>query len=168
MDELNRDDRPPKPGPALPIRRVKADSVAVYTCFSRAIWGCWTHWNGSCTEPCMKNKSRCNGCRRGMPKRWKCYLHVWDHWHEDECFNELTPLATRMLESLVGIGHTLRGIVYKAKRSKGANNGRLTVTVEDSPVNQSKLFEPKDPMITLRKLWGLGDDDGHVDQELAG
>lgn len=157
--KLNRQDRPPRVGPELWIRRLKASETLQCTIISASLWGCMTHWNGRSTEPCYESKKECPGHKRGLPTRWKGYLHVWDEGKAEECFLELTPVAADNLLAQVMQGEPLRGQRLKVERLKG-NKARLRVTLlaHYTALRVGRdLPPPKDPHNTLCKLWGLSD-----------
>jgi len=159
MLSINRQDRPPVGGPEMLVLRLKANQSLDAICISPSLWGCYTHWNGRCSEPCFGEKAKCPGHKRGLPVRWKGYLHVWDCRKKRQCFVELTPTSADDLLGQVGDGVILRGMRFVLTRQSG-DKARLTVSVlegERYAVDVGKLPTPKDPFKTLAKLWGIDD-----------
>ena len=156
MLPLNRQNHPPRGGPSMPIRRVKAGQRKQFAILSRSLWGVWTHWNGKQSEPCYQEKKQCGGCKRGLPKRWKGYLHAYDFMDKEECFLELTPLACDQLLAQAGDKEPLRGNRVLVERGAG-NKARLTVTMLTPVQSVSSLPAEKDPQSALQKLWGVDD-----------
>lgn len=155
IDHLNRQDRPPAPGPRLPIVRVTdGDTMQVFTVLAREIFGLWTHWTGRTSMPCLNHGVRCHGCESEQPKRWKGYLHVWDHTRKEEGFVELTPAAAAILLDQAGPQVTLRNLRLQLRRTKGGRHGRLNVQVLPSIGNGENLPPEKLPTHTLSLLWG--------------
>lgn len=154
---LNREDQPPRAGPVLPILRVRAGELLPCTVLSTNLWGCWTHWAGDRSEPCLLPKIGCPGCKRGLPKRWKGYLHIYSHSHNREGFLELTPASAEQLELQCPDQGQYRGLRIDAKRSPGGNRGRLNLSILRRLEETSHLPPPKDPMKTLNFLWGIHD-----------
>lgn len=158
MLPINRANEPPRPGPEMQVVRLKAGQELHATVLSDALWGCYVHWNGSRSEPCYADKKQCPGHKRGLPLRWKGYLHVVDNHRQTECFLELTPLAADQLIAQVGTGEPLRGQRLSMRRMSG-DKARLKVTLlaHHTAVSKAELPRAKDPYATLVKLWGIAD-----------
>lgn len=154
MEELNRQNIPPKKEGELWIERLKANAKKAFTIYSPSLWGVWTHWNGSRSEPCHREEKKCNGCKAGFPRRWKAYLHAYDQRRHGPVFIELTPTCARQLLDQVGKGITLRGLVIVLERTK-ANNGRLSVQLQTQGADPERLPKHLDPYDTLMNIWGL-------------
>jgi hypothetical protein len=152
---FNRQDTPPRSGPELPVVRLKASGSTMVVILSASLWGIWTHWNGSKTEPCYREKKQCPACKKGLPKRWKGYLHCWDYAKKREIFLELTPTSADQLLSQCGKDVPLRGNRMNVNRGAG-DKARLRLTVLTA-VPPAELPAGRDPEVTLQKLWGLDD-----------
>lgn len=158
MLDLNRQDLPPTGGPEMLVYRLKAGQSIDAIIISKALWGVYTHWNGRTSEPCYQAKGKCPGHKRGLPVRWKGYLHVWDVKKKRQCFLELTPTSAQDLLDALGVGQ-MRGQRIVIARQNG-DKARLTVNVfgEDRyQCDLTKLPDPRDPYRTLAKLWGVDD-----------
>lgn len=159
MAELNRDDRPPKAGPKWWIERIGAGREGLFTIFSRNIFGVWTHWQLHGSQPCFNRKEDCEGCKRNFPRRWKGYLHAYDHHAKRQCFLEITPIVAESIQQQLGEDQPVRGYRLKMKRGNGPK-ARVKVEVLAPLGGGPELVEEKFPEETLRKLWSLnGDDD---------
>ena len=154
-EAIDRDDSPPRPGPEMEIKRLRANQSLSVTLLS-ALWGVWTHWNGRCSEPCYKDHKKCAGHRKGYPRRWKGYIHAIDHASREEIFVELTPLACQCLLRQLGSATRLRGQVVRIKRL-GGDRARLEVFVMPPHPEHLQLPKEKDPYPILAKLWGIAD-----------
>jgi hypothetical protein len=152
---LRRQDRPPKPGPEMRIRRLKASQKIVATVLND-LWGCWTHWAGNRSEPCLGDKKTCPGHKRGLPARWKGYLHILDHNNREESFLELTPTAATQLFDQLGTESPLRGNRIQVERMAG-DKARMRITVLTAHLSDVQLPPAKDPYKTLCSLWGVSD-----------
>lgn len=166
MPQLNRQDQPPRGGPEMWILRLKAKQSRTLAILSVSLWGTWTHWNGQCSEPCFVEKKACSGCKRGLPKRWKGYLHCWDYHEKREVFLELTPMAADAVLVQCGEGAPLRRNRIQMARGDG-DNTRLKVTILSAVPLDVLLPEPKDPKKTLEKLWGIDDVAAYPEQPTA-
>lgn len=158
MAEIFEDDVPPKPGPRIEIVRIKANQACELTVYSIKIHGYWTHWLGSCSGPCFKDRSKCPHCKNGMPRRWKGYLYCWLNMVSDSVFIELTPTAAKSIRDRVGPVQSLRGYRMTVTRGNG-NKAWLKVDLKSrhQDVSDSILPDPISPTKTLMQLWGLSD-----------
>ena len=152
-DELDVCHVPPKPGPELFFLRLKGNEMHTFTIYSKALFGLNVHFVGKRSAPHYRNPAKCPGCRAKNGKRWKGFLHCFDHNLGQEVFLELTPAsATSLLGQLPGRGN-LRGNRIQVKRSPG-DNGRLFISILTACTSIDKLPEAKDPLESLLKLWG--------------
>ena len=156
MSKLCYDQNVPPSGPETPIVRVKTSGEHHFRILSRSYYGLWIHWNGQRSEGCFEDRQECSGCKRGLPRRWKGYLHcLAAERNGADCFLELTPVAITSLLAQCPKGESLRGLRLNVRRTSGGEKGRLRVLVLGD-INPGKgLIEEKDPYNTLRKLWGL-------------
>jgi len=155
-----RDDKPPRPGPSIPVIRIKGGEQRLLIVLSPRLIGYWTHWGGKATMPCTGKELGCTGCsaRPPWPSRWKGYLHALCLVKHYDCFLELTPAAAEMLSLQSDNAMSLRGVKIELRRTPGAN-GRLKLIVHNRTLTMNDLPEPKDPMVSLAKLWGINNDD---------
>lgn len=158
MSDLNRDDRPPRIPKTMHLRRLKAGE-RFHGILLAPLWGVWTHWNGNRSEPCFKKKVSCPGHRKGLPSKWKGYFHVWNLLERAEEFLEVSPVAADQILDCLTTGHPARGHRVTILRGNGTK-ARLKVEVNESVPDAESLPQPKDPNKTLRRLWGIADDDG--------
>jgi hypothetical protein len=157
-EDLNRQDTPPKPGPARPIIRVQGDEPTIVHIASNRLWGVWTHWDGHRSQPCFQANEECEGCKKGHPKRWKGYLHAWSVKLKREIFLELTPTTAENLLAQLPNGQDLRGLWIKCSRVNGQRQARIKVEIIEPPNSWPTMKMPlKDPRETLDLLWGLND-----------
>lgn len=167
MTEFNREDRIPKAGPKMWIERVGAGGENLFTIFSLSIYGVWTHWGLYGSQPCLAERSKCSGCAGKLPKRWKGYLHCYDHHAKRQVFLELTPMSAESIVKQLGEDQPLRGYRVKIKRGNGPK-ARLKVEVMIPLPGGPPLVEEKYPEETLRQLWGFtGEDGGTAAGEVA-
>lgn len=158
MANLNTCHFPPSPGPKSLIRRLKAGEKFNFILLGN-LWGCWTHWAGNKSEPCTGEKQDCVGHRKGLPVRWKGYLHVVNQETRQLEFLEVTPLSADQLLEIVGRDQPLRGNRIHVRRGEGTK-ARLTITIlaAATAINPGIVLPPgEDPSGTLRRLWGMPD-----------
>lgn len=153
---LDRDDRPPRPGPNVEIKRLKANHQ-IHVLVLGMIQGYWVHWNGLRSEPCFQDHQTCPGHLRQLPRRWKGYLHCFDLVERVELFLELTPLAVKQVKAVCGQESGWRGVRMSVKRHNG-DRTRLTVEVSKLSDNVDRLPAAKDVWPVLAQLWGMVDD----------
>ena len=153
MEPLNRQDKPPEPGPEREIVRVSPGNPFSGQILSASLWGCYTHWDGFRTRECTEPVENCAGHQSSLPLRWKGYLHVWDSRHGSFVFLEITPAAAKEILRLAPSNEPLRGLVLGMKRSGSSIKGRLEVSICRG-LNLDRLPKPEDPEPILRKLWG--------------
>lgn len=144
---------PPAPVARMDVIRVTSAESVQFVILSASVWGQGVHWSGSRTMECAKEKRLdCEGCKRGLPWKWKGYLHVTDGkgWSG---FLELTPTACKLIETQVGNTSCLRGVIFKIRRTKGGAKGRYIVEVLERRLPDEELPADKDPYATLKYLW---------------
>ena len=179
---LNRQDTPPKPGPAVLVWRVEPGVGFRGQICSESLWGVWTHWDGYRTRECtakyvhvdekgkpvnkpdesdeeasQKNataKTSCRGHAANHPLRWKGYLYVWNGVLREYGFLELTPAAAEELLRQAPKDGALRGLLLRVDRAGNSMKSRLVVELTKSATDLTTLPQPQDPEATLRKLWG--------------
>lgn len=152
--DLDRDPRPPSPGPRIPIIRVGPGETLNCHCVSPGIQGFWTHWLGDRSQPHYRDPAECPGCKIGAPKRWKGYLFCIIHEKRVNAFIEVTPATALQLGEQLDQGESLRGVMLQFKRT-AKKNGRLAVTVLTNRIDSKKLPPDQDCEATLRNLWGI-------------
>ena len=156
MGTLSVDHGCPCPGPETPVVRVKTNVTHHFRVLSRSVFGIWIHWNGLRSEACFTEKKVCPGCTKGLPRRWKGYLHALaTHLNGKDCFLELTPLAVTSILSQVPQGEILRGLRLEVRRTAGGEKGRLQVVVLGDINPGNGLIAERDPISVLSRLWGL-------------
>lgn len=154
---LNVCHEPPRPGPELRLVRLREKERGTFVVLG-PLWGCYTHWNGQRSEPCFGDSKSCPGHRRGLPVRWKGYLHVIWTEKREECFLEVTPLAAGDLLNVIGGKDApMRGVRVQIERGAG-NKARLRVTLLPAMPKTDHLPQSKDPEEILKDLWNRNDD----------
>lgn len=123
------------------------------------------HWDGDHSEPCYLNTKTCPGHKRGLPLRWKGYLHIWHHTRQTEGFIEVTPKGFEQLVELFGAEDNFRGTRMSFKRGNGDKTRLKLVILPPSPLVR-ELPAPKSVLPSLLRMWGLEDVDGII-QKLA-
>ncbi len=150
---------PPNGGANPFVRRLKAGNTLLAIVLSRSLWGCWVHWDGRRTSPHLAEQKTCPGCRRGNPKKWLGYLHIYNQNTAHVEFLELTPLSARLVLDSLSEGEDLRGNRFKFERGKG-DKARIKVELiaHYSTLKVGKELPPAaDPLPTLAELWGCGE-----------
>lgn len=166
-NDLDLQPTPPRPGPELFFLRMKGNECHTFTVYSPALFGINVHYVGQRSSPHYRNVKKCPGCIANNPKRWKGYLHCYDHNLSQEVFLELTPKSADSLLSQLGKKGTLRGNRIQVKRT-ASDKGRLLISILTACSNPEQLPPGRDPLAGLCKLWGIDrlDDAGPVDQGL--
>lgn len=156
MLELNRNNDPPRSGPEIWVRRLRANEVIQCGIISPHFWGFVVHWAGNRTEPCYRETRTCPGHRRGLPVKWKGYLYVLDHAIREYQFLEFPPVAATHLLNQFENGHSLRGEVLSIKRMNGvASRLKVTRLTDKFDIPKEKIESDVDPIRTLCKIWGV-------------
>jgi len=155
---------PPKPGPALFFQRMKGSECHTFTIYSKTLFGLNVHFVHGRSTPHYRNEKKCPGCRAQNSKRWKGFLHCFNVNLGQEVFLELTPHSAKSLLSQLGKGASLRGNRIQVKRTPG-DNGRLLISILTAAPNVEQLPDPKDPLESLLRFWGMDrlDPDGIAD-----
>lgn len=155
---------PPKPGPEMFFQRMKGNECHTFTIYSKSLFGINVHFVGKRSSPHYRNEKKCPGCRAKNAKRWKGFLHCFNHNLSQEVFLELTPKSAQSLLSQLGRGAAMRGNRIQVKRTEG-DNGRLLVSILTACDKPDQLPEGKDPLGSLLKFWGIDelDPDGVAD-----
>jgi len=162
--ELDVCPTPPKPGPAMFFQRMKGKECHTFTIYSPHLFGINVHYVGKRSSPHYRNEKKCPGCRARNAKRWKGFLHCFNHNLSQDVFLELTPKSADSLLKQLGKGAPLRGNRIQVKRTDG-DNGRLMVSILTAVGNAEQLPEALDPLPSLLRFWGLDalDPDGVAD-----
>jgi hypothetical protein len=127
----------------------------MFVILSSSAWGQDTHWDGRRTEECLKAKKLdCPGCKRGLPGRFKAYLHVNNGTKTWDGFIELTQAAWEQIITQVETKVSLRGLMFRVRKTSGGAKGRYVIEVMERVLDPEELQQAEDPYPTLRFLWG--------------
>jgi hypothetical protein len=149
-----RQDCPPAPGPKHPIIRIKSPQDQRMTILGSHIEGYWTHWTGDRSVLCLQNGAACPKDRHNLPRRWKGYLHVIDHFNGRLGFLELTPAAAQHLRDALEDCSFYRGMRFYISRTAGGKMGRLVIRMT-TPCPQMQELPPAEPVLeTLKRVFG--------------
>lgn len=152
MSDLERGPAPPAPIKRGLLLRVLTAEATIFVCLSRSRWSEFVHWWGGRSHECKGDKSRCMGCQKGWPVKWKGYFHVAVHGAIEDTFLELTPSAFHALEAQAPKGENFRGLQFKIRRTKGGAKGRYICEVLDRRIPDEELPQEKDPRPLLKFL----------------
>lgn len=152
MFDLRRQNLPPKSGPEIFVRRLRAAEKLTVQVLSRSLWGCYVHWAGDHSEPCLEDAKKCPGHARGLPVKWKGYLHVMNLHNRRAEFLEFTPFSANQIIDQVDTAQPLRGYRLQCERGKG-DKARVKVVVLPCLNMEVVLPDEIDPYKTLCKLW---------------
>ena len=155
MEALDLQPDPPEVIPSLHLLRLKAGEELLCLICSESVWGLNTHWAGNHSIPCYRDKKKCDGCKRGLPHRWKGFLHVCRCSDRRQFFLELTSTATTLFHDQVADKKKIRGLKIRAARGRGGDNSRLRIEVYGDKMEESKLPKSVDPLSTLQKIWRI-------------
>lgn len=153
MSDRVRGALPPAPRSRGHILRVLTAETLQFVCISRTVFGQLTHWNGHRTSECKADKARCDGCQAGLPGKWKGYLHVQTDIHGGDVWLEITPTCWHTIVSQLKEGETMRGMIFRVRRTKGGAKGRYICEVLQRRVDDATLPQEKDPLALLHYLW---------------
>lgn len=149
-----RQDEPPPSGPAIWIKRLKANERWCCRVCSDRIYGLWIHWHGKSSSPCIQPKECCAGCRAKWIRKWKGYVHVYDIHSGRVWFYELTPFTARQVKQQVSPDQLLHGLILDVTRGNGDKaRCHLKVTEGMSPMPPCK--RDVSPIGTLEELWKM-------------
>ncbi len=156
MNGFARSNVPPRPGPELEIIRVVTAGTFMFRVLSETLWGMWTHWETNHSTPCFLEKAKCYGCTKGLPRRWKGYVHVINALKPNSTgFLELTPFAGQQVLDQCPASVSMRGMRLQVTRTQGGAKGRLRITVLPDLAPGTDLPLEKTPEATLCRLWEL-------------
>ena len=157
MDEIGFidtcDSPPPDPAPGR-ILRLRAsqslDCIILGKC-----WGVNTHWTGSESQPHFRSESKCPGCKKRDPMRWKGYWYVLPLGIGAQAnWLEVTSSIVEKIHIQAGVQGDLRGLRVLLTRGAG-NKAHVKATVQPPCEVRGKLPEDQDPYRLLLKLWGF-------------
>jgi hypothetical protein len=151
------DDRIPKRGPDLFIKRMTGGEAKTFTIWGTRIRGMWVHWNPASGKSEPHFEGDCPACKLGHAKRWKGFLHCYCTEDRQECFLELTPTSADAVMAQMADPSALRGSVVRVSRS-AAGNGRLKVQMLTPVGDHIQLPREKDPRRSILKLWGVAEE----------
>lgn len=156
MSNYHRENVPPPSGPELVVRRLKAAEKLTLTVLSSFLNGFWVHWDNEKNHslPCLKPKDECEGCDLELPRRWKGFVHCFNHNNRKQEFLELTPAPAKQLLDELPAGESIRGLRICCERGAG-QKARVRVTVLSQLATAQELPQEIDPIPTLEKLWKL-------------
>lgn len=153
MENPVKGTQPPAPRMRGILLRVMTSEATQFICLSECAYGQMVHWWGNRSHECKHETGQCDGCKRGWPTRWKGYLHVETGSHGPDTFLEITRDCWQLLQSQSHEGQNWRGMIFKARRTKGGAKGRYLVEVLERRVAHDDLPQEKDPRELLRFLW---------------
>jgi hypothetical protein len=114
--------------------------------------GCPTHYDGTRTLPCSKDK--CDACARGLPWRWHGYIGLWIVGTQERVVLELTAAASQRLVEHRKQYKTLRGFDLIACRPRGKPNSRIHVALGAMQRPSSQLPPAPDVQAIMCYIWG--------------
>lgn len=156
---FTRVDAPRNVKRVIPILRIKAHDVMVFAICSPRVWGYATHWVDGRTTRCTAHSGKCAYCNPQFATRDKGFVLVANTMGQVRGFLELTPLAWQSLNELSIDLKGLRGRVVQVKREHGTLKGRLLVEYVSEYSADLPLPPDRDPEPTLRRIFGLPDQD---------
>lgn len=157
MEALDLQALPPEGKPTLHLKRLKAGEEVVCHVCSKAVWGLNTHWAGNHSIPCFKDKKKCDGCKKGLPRRWKGFLHIITCADRRQFLVELTSQATVLFHDQIPDKCDIRGLRIRLYRGRGGDNSRLRCELYGDKSITLRLPDPADPLPTLQKIWRMED-----------
>jgi hypothetical protein len=135
------------------LLRVTTAETQQFAIISKSPYGQWVHWWGNRSHECKHDVGKCDGCSRGWPTRHKVILHVQTDVHGPDTFLEMTPAAWEKLAAQIPEGQSLRGTIFRMRRTKGGAKGRYLCEVLERVIADDQLPQAKDPKPLLVFLW---------------
>lgn len=111
------------------------------------------------TQPCLRIKSLCEGCRRKISRKWKGYAAGVDFSNRRLCLIEITPNAVRSCPQLLD-SSDLRGWVVSLMRQGTSSCGKVDAALTDWRKRVNHLPEAFDVQAILLKIWEADNKDG--------
>jgi hypothetical protein len=153
MSQVFRSAVPPTLDGTLWIRRLAAGEKAEVIVYSEQAIGYRFHWSGRRTTACIDPVEECSGCTRGLPVKWKAYLHVGNLAERRQEILEVPESTWRRMSLLACFATHLRGSTLLFKRD-GNKRGRISVSELPNYAGQFKLVPAIDPLPTVLKFLG--------------
>jgi len=144
---------PPRDPATLHVERLKAGQELLCHAVSQSVFGLTTHWNESGRHSLPCTSVNCPGCKKGLPARWKGFLHVIRCSDRKQLLVELTSTATALLHDQVPQIDQLRGYRLRIYRGRGADNSRLRCELYGEKMQGLVLPSEIDLIPSLRKIW---------------
>lgn len=121
---------------------------------SETLLGCYQHYDGSNTIPCVGRDQGCLPCAAGMNWRWYGYFGVYLPWNGKLGILQITRGAYDTCPAVQGTNVPFRGHYLKAWRRGRSVNSPLSIEL-------GKRIDPKglppefDVKGALLRLWGI-------------
>lgn len=154
--EYDRLSSPPGRSKEIWVERLAKTKELSCTILSPEIVGLWVHWNGVFTQPCIKPRSECQGCKDGLPKNGKAFLWVKKDGSAQEMVLELPPETWRRLLKDLGEDNQLRGTRAKFYRAGGKTSQVLfSLNARWEHVATGEMPPARDPLEAVKRLWDM-------------
>lgn len=135
------------------LAKVKSIDCAI---LSPEVIGLWIHWNGIFTQPCIKPREECEGCKIGLPRNGKAFLWVRKDGTGQQMVLELPPQTWRNLVKELGPDSQLRGTRAKFTRVGGKTSGVVfQLNARWEHVATGELPPACDPIAAVQRLWDM-------------
>lgn len=159
-DVRSSDDVPDRPEHAgWSIVRTPPTGVLSLVCISRGFTGVWTHWWGGRTIPCRV--SNCPAHDAGHSPRWHGYLLCEVPETKARVLFEFTEHAAATFAQELRERKTLRGLCFRASRSRARSNGRVLITPVKRIGSSARLPAEVPIRQVLSLIWGLTPEAGN-------
>ena len=152
MSRLATQHTPPPPSPELWIERLKANKERVLIILA-PLFGCFSHWLGKGSGPCLEGEGECPHCAGGNARKWRGYLHAWDNASNKELFLEVTSTVVDKMAECSGVtSKEWRGTRFKFQRGNG-DQTRMKVTYLGQYKLDERFPDGRTPERELNILW---------------
>lgn len=159
-DVRTSDEVPQRPDYAgWDIVRTPSIGVLSLVSVSRSFTGVFTHWWGGRTIPCRK--SGCPAHDAGHSARWHGYLLCEVSPTRKKIIFEFTDQAAATFKEWSLNFDDLRGICFRASRSKSRANGRVILTFVKRLPARADLAAEVSTRDVLSVIWGLTPEGGN-------
>lgn len=148
------DEAPPEATcPHLRILRTPEKRPLRGVIVSGRLCGCYTHFFGGITVPCVN--AGCPACEQRNGRRWHYYLALFDGPTGEVALWETTAAAGEPLAKLQREIENLRGVTIIAQRVQARANARISVKCDVSTKGRLVLPSEPDVKACLRAIWKL-------------
>lgn len=131
--------------------RAQPGAIHHVTVLSQHVLGCYQHYDGANTVPCIGLENRCRGCQEYKDRRWYGYLAVQLNSTGKRCILQLTAGAVDSCPSLGLHDGELRGRELIVRRRAGGKNAPVTLqmSLHRRPEPLPEAFDVREALLAI-------------------